>query len=113
MTVAVVERGILAEHAKTEGIKELRKFWEKDNESTYVEGGIESLSFTLLGVCDKKVYLGEEVSVYFEILDLRDCLKEKYSELSDSEALKHKEDVEVALNEAQEILDSLYIEIIK
>ena|GEM_PF-5487280 len=92
----------------TEIIKELRNFWKEDNESSYKEKGIGYLCFMLLGICDKKVYIGEEILVYIEILELRDYLNEKYFELSEVEALKFKKDVERSLNEANEVLATIY-----
>ena len=94
----------ISEIAETDEIKELRKLNQELNEMSYAKGGIYSLSFTLLGVCDQKIYIGKEAELYYDILDTRDFLKEKYAELSNAEAEKHKEDVEEALEEADEVL---------
>ena len=111
MTVEIVERNRIAELAETAEIKEQRKFWKEDNESSYAEKGIKSFAYVLSGVCGKNIYLENEVSVYFEILDMRDFLKEKYAELSETDVAKYKKDVEIVLNEADEVLISLYEEI--
>jgi len=88
-------------------IKESRNINKKLNEMVYFDGGVDALSSTLLGVCDRKIYVKEEADVYFDILDTRIYLKEKYEELPIIEALKYKEDVNEALKEADKVL--LYI----
>ena len=105
MTVAVMERDRISELADMEEIKELRKFYRQENESAYARRGIEFLAYTLSLVSGQKICEGKEAAIYFEILDTRDFLKEKYAELSDIEALKCKKDIEDVLNETDEILD--------
>ena len=108
MAIAAVEQNRISELAETNEIKKKRESYQRCNEATYADGGIASLSSMLLGVCDRKLYIGEEADIYYDILDTRDYLKEKYDELSDIEAIKHKKDVEEALDEADAVLN--YIE---
>jgi hypothetical protein len=105
MSIALVERDILAELAETDEIMEARRFNQRNNEMTFADGGIDSLSSLLLGVCDRKLYIGQEADVYYDILDTRDFLKEKYDLLSETEAAQYKEHVEEAINEAEEVLN--------
>ena len=107
MTTAVAELDKIAELAETDEIRELREFYQEDNESTYANRGIKSFASVLSGVCGKNIYVGEETKVYFEILDMRDFLKEKYAELSKTEAAKYKKDVEEVLKEADRELSFL------
>ena len=93
--------------ADTDEIKKLRELYQRENKMAYADGGVESLAFTLSGVCGQNIYVGKEAAVYFEILDTRDFLKEKYAELSDFEMIKHKEDVESTLAEAEDMLKFL------
>jgi len=106
MTVEVAERNKLAELAETEEIKKYRKENQEINLLVYVTKGIISLSSSLLAACDQKLYIGKEALVYYDILDTRDLLKEKYVELSEAEveALKCKGDIDEALAEADEVL---------
>ena len=107
MTVAVAEQDKTCELAETEEIKALREGYRESNEAAYAEGGIESLTFTLSSVCGQNIYEGKEAAAYFEILDTRDFLQEKYAGLSDVEMMKHKEDVEITLDEAEDMLNFL------
>jgi ABC-type uncharacterized transport system permease subunit len=107
MPVAIAERDRISEIADTEEIKAFRKTTRENNEEIYADRGINSLSNMLLGVCDRKVYVGKAAEIYFDILDTRDYLMEKYAELSDIEAMKVKKDVEEALDEAEEELEYL------
>ena len=107
MIVAIAERNILAELAETDEIKELRKLYQKGNEMTFTSGGVKALSTMLLGVCDRKIYIGKEADVYYDILDTRDYLKGKYGLLSEVEAKEIEYEVEEALEEADKILTSI------
>ena len=107
MTVEVEERNKIAELLKTEEIIELRKRFKEENEMIYEKGGIESLISMLSGLCSVNVYDCKEIETYFEILETRDFLKEKYTELSDIESSKYNGRVELGLNEANEELDFL------
>ena len=105
MAVPVIERDLIAELAETDEIKRSRLLSQRFNKMVYADGGVDSLSFTLLGVCDRKLYIGKEAEIYYDILDTRDFLKEKYDELSEAETEKYKDDVEEALDEADEVLN--------
>ena len=104
MITEVMERNKIAEFAEMDEIKEARKLYQELYEMSYARGGVDSLSSLLLGACDRKIYLDEEADVYYNILDTRDFLKEKYAELSEAELEKYKDDVEEALDEADEVL---------
>ena len=105
MAPAVMERDRISELAETDEIKELRKCCRQDNESIYANRGIESLVYMLSGICGQNVYENKIWQIYFEILDTRDFLKEKYEELSYIEAAGIKQDVEEILEEAEETLN--------
>ena len=105
MTMAVQSRTY--ELTEMEEIKALRKGYRESNEAAYADGGVMSLTFTLSSVCGQNIYEGKEAAAYFEILDTRDFLQEKYIELSNLEMMNHKEDVEITLGEAEDMLNFL------
>ena len=107
MAVAVVERDILTELAETEEIKKSRKLYRRWNEMRFTNAGIDSLVDALLGSCDRKLYIGQEAIVYYDIMDTRDFLKEKYALLSEAEAAEFEDDVEEALDEADKVLSHI------
>ena len=104
MTVAVVERDTITELAETEEITKSRELYQRWNEMRFTNDGIDSLVDALLGSCDRKLYIGQEAVVYYDILDTRDFLKEKYALLSEAETAKFEGDVEEALDEADKVL---------
>ncbi|MCL2009220.1 MAG: hypothetical protein FWG71_01575 [Synergistaceae bacterium] len=107
MAVAVMERDLIKALAETDEIRALRKFYRQENESAHARRGIDFLACALSLVSGQKIYEGKEAAIYFEILDTRDFLKEKYAELSDIESSRYKSDVEGVLEEAEETLKFL------
>ena len=101
------EREMESNIVVTKKIQALREQYREHNEITYAQGGVESLADTLTAISDRKIYVGEEAIIYFDILDTRDLLKEKYAELTDIEAARLKEDVNDALDEAEKMLNFL------
>ena len=113
MAVAVMERDRISEIAETDEIKELRKQYRQENEMSYAKNkDILSLADLLSAICGFNVYLGEEAARYFEILDTKDFLLEKYAALPDVEAAKYKDELELYLREANKELEFLKNEII-
>ena len=113
MAVEVMERNKIAELAETEEIKEARKLYRESNEMLYVDGDILSFASMLSGICGQNVYVGQDAAVYFEILDTRDFLLEKYFGLSNNEIEKYKDKIEKYLQEAKKELEFLKSEILK
>lgn len=107
MATLVTELDKIAELAETDEIKELRKRYKEENELIYKDSNIKSFAYILSGICGQNIYIGKEVVMYFEILEMRDFLKDKYVELPNIEALKYKKDIESVLNEADETLKLL------
>ena len=104
MAVAVMERDRISELAGTEEIMELRRQYQKLNEMSYANGGIEHLAYMLSGISGQNIYENKIIKTYFEILDTKNFLLEKYSELPDIEALKHEKNVKDAIDDADETL---------
>ena len=113
MTVAVMERNRIDELTELDEIKELRKRYRESNETAYVDGDILSFADTLSAICGQNVYEGQDAAVYFEILDTRDFLLEKFVELPDAEVAKYKDEIEEYLQEADEELEFLKSQILK
>ena len=113
MTVAVIERNRIDELAEIEEIKELRKHYREESESAFTERGLLSLAGLLSFLCGKNVFVGQDAAVYFEILDTRDFLLEKYAELPREEAAKYKDKIDSYLKEANEELEFLKGEILR
>jgi len=107
MTVAVAEQNKLAELAETEKIIEVRKRYRERHEKIYADTDIESLIWTLSGLCGTNVHVENEADMYFGLLDFRDFVLEKYDILSEDERIKHKKDMEIVLKETDEELESL------
>ena len=107
MTAAVMERDKIVELAEMEEIKALRAKYREDNEELFANGGIKSVIWDLLAICDQNIYVGKEAAIYFDILDMRDFLQEKYAELSATLLPEQKEKIEEALTEANESLTTL------
>ena len=112
MTVEVMERNRIVELAETEEIKELRKQNQEFNEMAYADRDILSFASILSGICGLNVYSGKEAIRYFEILDARDFLSKKFTELSVVEMEEHKDEIEEYLEEANEELDFLKTQIL-
>jgi len=104
MNIAVVERDRINEIAVTEEIKELRKQYQELNEMAYADGGIEHLSYMLSGISGQNINENKMLKTYFEILDTKNFLLEKYAELSGIEMLKHEKNVKEAVEDADETL---------
>ena len=113
MTTAVIERDVIAELAETDEIRRSRILSKRLNEMVYTDGDILSFASALSGICGLNVYVGKEVVRYFEILDSRDFLLDKFSELSDIDAAKYKDEIEEYLQEANEELEFLKSQILK
>ena len=106
MAVAVIERDRLRELAETDKIRELRKQYRRENEMSYAaDKDILSFALTLSGISDQKIYVGKAAAIYFEILDTKNFLLEKFAELTDIETIKYKGEIELCLKEADEKLD--------
>ena len=103
----------IAELAEMDAIKELRKRYRESNEMVYADGDILSFADTLSAICWQNVYVGQDAAVYFEILDTRDFLLEKFVELSDIEVAKYQDEIEEYLQEANEELEFLKNQILK
>ena len=65
------EREMESDIVVTKKIQALREQFREHNEITYAQGGVEALTDTLIAVSDRKIYIGEEAILYFDILDTR------------------------------------------
>ena len=112
MSEVVAERDKIAELAETEEIKKSRERYQKQNERLYANEDIESLIWTLSGLCGLNIHVGNEADMYFGIMDFQEYVIERYAKLSESEAEKYKRDYEEVMEEAREELEFIKNELL-
>ena len=104
MTVTIMERDRITDIAKMEEIIELRKRYRYENEMIYTKEGIEYLASILSGISGLNIYENSIIKMYFEILEMKNYLEEKYALLSPNDAIKYKNNVDSAVKDADETL---------
>ena len=99
-----MEQNWISEMAETDEILILREKCRKEAELLYGDGDIDVLTDALSILAERGIYKTNSLSVYIDIQETMNLLREKYDEVTDHEIKAYVEATFVEAKEALEII---------